>query len=55
MDDLREMLKAAGLTNIRIVRKGESHEMVGQWFPGRKVEEFVASASIEAEKPLART
>jgi hypothetical protein len=50
---LREMLKAAGLTNIRIVGKGESHEIAVVSRPG--VKEFVASASIEAEKPMART
>jgi SAM-dependent methyltransferase len=51
VDDLKAMLKQVGFTNIRIVRKGESREIISQWFPGRKVEDFVASASIEAEKP----
>jgi hypothetical protein len=41
----------AGFANIRIVRKGGSDEIVGQWFPGRSVEDYVASASIEAVKP----
>ncbi len=53
VDDLRAMLKRTGFINIRIVKKGESREIVGQWFPGMKVEDFVASASIEAEKPSA--
>lgn len=51
VDDLKAMLKQAGFTNIRIVRKGESREIIGQWFPGRKAEDYVASASIEAVKP----
>jgi SAM-dependent methyltransferase len=54
VDDLKTMLKKAGFTNIRIVRKGESREIVGQWFPGWKSEDYVASASIEAEKPIAK-
>ena len=51
VDDLKAMLKAAGFTNIRIVRKGESREIISGWFPGRKAEDYVASASIEAVKP----
>jgi arsenite methyltransferase len=50
-DDLKAMLKEAGFTNIRIVRKGESREIINGWFPGRKAEDYVASASIEALKP----
>ena len=51
VDDLKAMLKAAGFANIRIVRKGESREIISGWFPGRKAEDYVASASIEAVKP----
>jgi SAM-dependent methyltransferase len=51
VDDLKTVLKAAGFTNIRILRKGESREIISGWFPGRKAEDYVASASIEAVKP----
>ncbi len=51
VDDLKAMLKQAGFTNIRVMRKGESREIISGWFPGRKAEDYVASASIEAEKP----
>ncbi|ODU25264.1 MAG: arsenite S-adenosylmethyltransferase [Verrucomicrobia bacterium SCN 57-15] len=51
VDDLKAMLNQAGFANIRIVRKGESREIISGWFPGRKAEDFVASASIEAMKP----
>lgn len=54
VDELRAMLKKAGFTNIRIVRKGESREIVGKWFPGRRAEDYVTSASIEAEKPTGK-
>jgi len=53
VDETKAMLEAAGFTDIQIVLKGESREIVGQWFPGRNVEDFVASASIEAVKPPA--
>lgn len=51
VDELKAMLKQAGFTEIRIVHKGESREIIGGWFPGRKAEDHVASASIEAVKP----
>jgi arsenite methyltransferase len=51
VDDLKAMLKEAGFADIRIVRKGESREIISGWFPGRKAEDYVASASIEAVKP----
>ena len=54
VDDLKAMLKQVGFTNIRIVRKGESQEIIRSWFPGRKAEDYVASAGIEAVKPIAQ-
>ena len=54
VDDLKAMLKSAGFEKIRVVRKGESREIVGGWFPGRKAEDYVASASIEAIKPVTK-
>jgi arsenite methyltransferase len=51
VDDLRLMLREAGFADIRIVRKDDSREIVGAWFPGRKAEDYVASATIEAVKP----
>jgi SAM-dependent methyltransferase len=54
VEDLIAMLKDAGFEHIKVTHKGESREMVGSWFPGRKAEDYVASASIEAVKPTAR-
>lgn len=51
VEDLKAMLSQAGFTNIRIVRKGERSGIIGGWFPGRKAEDFVALANIEAVKP----
>jgi arsenite methyltransferase len=52
VEDIKAMLRDAGFADIRIVRRGESREIVGQWLPGRKVDDYVASASIEAVKPV---
>ncbi len=50
VDDLRAMLEQAGFRDIRISRKGESRDILENWFPGRGVADFVASASIQAVK-----
>jgi arsenite methyltransferase len=55
VDDLRKLLLEAGFADIRIVRKGESREIIGAWFPGRKAEDYVASATIEAVKPVTQS
>jgi SAM-dependent methyltransferase len=47
-------LAEAGFTDIRIDVKPESREMIASWAPGRGVEDYVASAIIEARKPLQR-
>lgn len=49
--ELEAMLHEAGFTAIRIAPKDESREFIRDWAPGRGVEAYVASASIEAVKP----
>ncbi len=51
MAEIKVWLVSAGFTHIRIEPKDGSREIIGQWFPGRRVEEFVTSATIEAVKP----
>jgi len=48
---IRGWLDAAGFRNVRIDVKPESREMVANWAPGRGIENYVASAIIEARKP----
>ena len=50
-DELKAWLAQAGFTQIRIEPKDGSREIIGGWFPGRKIEEFLGSATIEAVKP----
>jgi len=51
VQELKGMLAAAGFVDIRIAAKNGDREIVERWFPGRNVEDFVASATIEAVKP----
>jgi SAM-dependent methyltransferase len=44
-------LEAAGFRDMRITVKPESRDLVASWAPGRGIENYVASAIIEARKP----
>ncbi len=49
--DIAGWLEGAGYTDIHIDVKEESREVIKEWAPGRGVENYVASAIIEAVKP----
>lgn len=51
VDQLERWLRAAGFDDIKIDLKPESLEGIAQWAPGRGIENYVISASIEARKP----
>ncbi len=50
---IEDWLKAAGFVDISIQVKPESREYVATWAAGRGIENYVASATIEARKPAA--
>jgi SAM-dependent methyltransferase len=50
--ELEEWLAAAGFADIRIAPKATSAEFIAHWAPGHAVEDYVASATIEARKPV---
>ncbi len=49
--ELEARLCEAGFDRIRIQPKDESRGFIQEWAPGRKIEDYIASASIEAVKP----
>jgi arsenite methyltransferase len=49
---IEQWLAAAGFSDIRITVKPESRELVRSWAPGSGAEDYVASAMIEARKPI---
>ena len=51
ISDLETILSDCGFSNIKISPKDESREFIKDWAPGRGVEDYVLSASIEAVKP----
>lgn len=50
IDELETLIADAGFTDIRIQPKDESREFIKDWAPGKGVEDYVVSATIEAVK-----
>jgi arsenite methyltransferase len=51
---IEDWLAAAGFIDIGIIIKPGSRELVESWAPGRGIEHYAASATIEARKPALR-
>ncbi|HHJ36323.1 MAG TPA: arsenite methyltransferase [Gammaproteobacteria bacterium] len=51
ISELHAILEASGFENINIAPKDESKDFIKDWAPGRGVEDYVLSATIEAVKP----
>ena len=49
--DLQRMLEASGFQNIKIAPKDSSRSFIREWLPGKRVEDYLISATIEAVKP----
>ncbi len=51
VETLRELLRGAGFKSVRIDVKEQSRDFIRDWLPGSGVEDYVASATIEAVRP----
>ena len=51
VDDLARMLADAGFVDVAIAPKDASRAFIRDWAPGRGVEDYVVSATIEGRKP----
>jgi arsenite methyltransferase len=51
ISELQAILESNGFEKINIAPKDESREFIKDWAPGRGVEDYVLSATIEAVKP----
>jgi arsenite methyltransferase len=49
--EIEQILAAVGFQDIAIAPKDESRDFIKDWAPGRGVEDYVISATIEAVKP----
>ena len=51
INELAALLDDAGFMSIRIAPKDESRDLIREWAPGSRAEEYIVSAMIEAVKP----
>jgi hypothetical protein len=51
VSQIETWLAAARFAQIRVTPKPESREFIRNWAPGQGIENYVASAMIEARKP----
>ena len=51
VSEVEAMLQAAGFVDIDIRPKDESREFIQEWEPGKKLDDYVLSASMSATKP----
>jgi SAM-dependent methyltransferase len=50
--DLQDLLSTAGFRAVRITPRPESRHFIREWFPGRGFEDYIASATVQAVKPV---
>src|SRR5256884_8367269 len=51
ISELEQMLREAGFEKIKIAPKDESRSFIREWLPGKRIEDYLISATIEAVKP----
>jgi arsenite methyltransferase len=51
ISDVEEMLRQAGFDQIKIAPKNASRSFIREWLPGKRIEDYLVSATIEAVKP----
>jgi arsenite methyltransferase len=49
--ELEQMLQKAGFKEIKIAPKDASRSFIREWLPGKRIEDYLVSATIEALKP----
>lgn len=52
--ELEHMLRSSGFKDIRIAPKDSSRSFIREWLPGKRIEDYLVSATIEAVKPKQR-
>jgi ubiquinone/menaquinone biosynthesis C-methylase UbiE len=51
IEDTEKMLKGTGFQDIKITPKNVNRELIREWIKGKKVEDYIVPAYIEAIKP----
>jgi arsenite methyltransferase len=51
IEELERMLQTSGFKDIKIAPKDSSRFFIREWLPGKRIEDYLVSATIEAVKP----
>ena len=51
VERIETWLAEAGFVDVRVTPRPESRELIATWAPGRGIEDYVVSASVEGRKP----
>jgi SAM-dependent methyltransferase len=51
INEVEQMLRTAGFDKIKIAPKDSSRVFIREWLPGKRIEDYLVSATIEAVKP----
>lgn len=51
VETLRALLRVAGFEDVMIEVRPESRAFIADWLPGSGVEDYVATATLQATKP----
>jgi len=51
VDEITSMLADVGFTDIRVEPQESSRTAIAEWLPGRGLEGYIVSATIEAVRP----
>jgi arsenite methyltransferase len=51
ISELDELLRRAGFDQIKTAPKDASRSFIREWLPGKRIEEYLVSATIEAVRP----
>jgi len=49
--ELERMLQASGFKEVKITPKDSSRSFIREWLPGKRIEDYLVSATIKAAKP----
>jgi SAM-dependent methyltransferase len=50
-EEMAALLRETGFQDVRVTPKEDSRELIKEWDPGKKLEDYVVSVSVEAIKP----
>jgi arsenite methyltransferase len=55
ISEIEEMLRQAGFDKIKIGAKDTSRSFIREWLPGKRIEDYLVSATIQAVKPTLKS